>query len=135
MEGISDLRIIGLDIKRPPRISKRPYIDLFFQLSHKAAPDWCGEFNDLMANNQYKPSIKVNEGLFIDSWVRSTDEIPMFLQLLKDKVALCVTNHIDRIEAANRKLKEEDLKDGQISPEQAALNLMISTLEFDPPLE
>ena len=36
MEGISDLKIIGTDERRPPIIRKEPYIDVFFKLSHQA---------------------------------------------------------------------------------------------------
>ena len=31
MEGISDIKIIGIDEKRPPKIRKEPYIDLVFK--------------------------------------------------------------------------------------------------------
>ncbi len=35
MEGISDIKIVSIDSKRPPVIRKQPYIALFFTLSHK----------------------------------------------------------------------------------------------------
>ena len=39
MEGISDIRISGMDENRPPRIGKEPYINLYFRLVHKAPAD------------------------------------------------------------------------------------------------
>jgi len=32
MEGISDIKICGMDEKRPPRMKKEPYIDLFWAI-------------------------------------------------------------------------------------------------------
>ena len=36
MEGISDLRIIGIDERRPPIIRKEPYIYLFYIVTQGA---------------------------------------------------------------------------------------------------
>lgn len=58
MEGISDIKIIGIDEKRPSIVSKKPYIDLFFQLSHQAPDDWCRDFNSLMLKYPGTPKIK-----------------------------------------------------------------------------
>ena len=46
MEGISDIKICGIDETRPPMIKKEPYIDLNFKLIHKAPKDWCNDFKD-----------------------------------------------------------------------------------------
>lgn len=87
MEGISDLRIIGIDEKRPPKIRKEPYIDVIFKLSHQAPGDWCDDFNALLAKHPATPKIKEKEGLYIEAWVRSPDEIVAFLELLNAKVS------------------------------------------------
>ena len=72
MEGISDIRISGIDEMRPPRIRKEPYINLYFKLIHKAPKDWCEDFNHLVAKGDYPVKIEPNTGLFIETWVRSS---------------------------------------------------------------
>lgn len=129
MEGISDIKIVSLDERRPPRVRKEPYIDLFFKLSHKAPKDWCGQFNDLLTTHQYKPSIDVDEGLFVDAWVRKIDEIPPLLKLLQKNVQQCTENYIARIEEANRRGQGSD-DEANLSPEQARLNAVLESLEF-----
>ena len=131
MKGISDLKIIGLDEKRPPRIRKEPYIDLFFKLSHKGPEDWCHDFNALLSKHPGKPRIKEKEGLFIDAWVKSPDDIAPILQLLKNKVKECSNNYIQRIEASIHEAnngRETVLEEGG---EQGRLNKIIASLEFD----
>ena len=58
MEGISDIKIIGVDETRPPIIRKEPYIDIFFKLSHQAPSDWCSDFNSLKAKHPSCEKIK-----------------------------------------------------------------------------
>ncbi|MDX1569804.1 MAG: hypothetical protein R3200_04905 [Xanthomonadales bacterium] len=131
MEGISDIRIVGLDERRPPKIIKSPYIDLYFKLSHKAPADWCNQFNDLLTKQSYRPNIDPDEGLFIKTWVRKAHEIPGILELLKKNVSLCTENYIARIEAASRRGPDPR---SAVSPEQAELNAIIDALEFDEPV-
>jgi hypothetical protein len=131
VEGISDLKIIGIDEKRPPIIRKEPYIDIFFKLSHQAPTDWCNDFNALLSKHPTSPRIKEKEGLYIESWVKTPDEIVAFLTLLKGKVADCNQQYIERIElsarnaagAANDALAQE-------SGEQGRLNKILGTLDF-----
>ena len=59
MQNIMNIKIVGIDEKRPPLIRKEPYIDLFFQLSHKVPLDWCEDFNELTK----KLSTQVSERL------------------------------------------------------------------------
>lgn len=131
MEGISDIRIIGIDEKRPPRIRKEPYIDLFFKLSHKVPEDWCHDFNALLSKHPGKPRIKDKEGLFIDSWVKTPDDIAPFLTLLKDKIAECNINYIERIEASVRNADKDNESVAEESGEQGRLNKIIASLDFD----
>jgi hypothetical protein len=131
MEGISDIRITGIDEKRPPRIRKEPYIDLVFRLAHKAPDDWCRDFNDLMSKHEYAPKINLDECLYIETWVRGTDEIGVHLQLLKDTVAQCTGQYIEKIRA-----HEQNRSDGNdlLQKEEGAqgrLNRIIAGLDFD----
>ena len=131
MEGISDIRIIGIDEKRPPVIREKPYIDLFFKLSHQAPMDWCNDFNELMSKHPGSPRIEKKEGLYIESWVRSPDLIVEYLELLKKNIVLCNDNYIERIEQAARSPQNDSLSDVVDDSPQGRLNKIIADLVFD----
>ena len=131
MEGISDLRIIGIDERRPPIIRKEPYIDIIFKLSHQAPADWCNTFNALLAKHPVKPRIKEKEGLYIEAWVRTPDEIVELLALLKDKVEECKRQYIERIELAARSTDDASASVVKDTGEQGRLNRIIAALNFD----
>ena len=132
MEGLSDIKIVGIDETRPPRIRKEPYIDIFFKLSHQAPEEWCRDFNSLLTDELGKPSIEEKEGLYIDAWVRTPDEIEALLEMLKGKVAKCTRQYIERVERSIRDASETDASlAGEESGEQGRLNKIIAALEFD----
>jgi len=132
LEGISDIQIIGIDETRPPRIRKEPYIDLVFKLSHKAPPDWCKDFNDGLSKSAYAPKINLDNGLYIQTWVRSIDEIAGHLQLLKKGVKECTERYIEKVQRIARAAAGENslLKEG--GGEQGRLNAVIAGLDFEP---
>ena len=131
MEGISDIKIVGLDERRPPRIRKEPYINLYFKLSHKVPPDWSRRFNSLLAKHGSTPKIKPDEGLFIETWVRKPDEIEAHLELLKKKVTECSQAYIDEIMQQQAKGAEDREALGHETGEQGRLNKIIAGLKFD----
>jgi hypothetical protein len=131
VEGISDIRITGIDERRPPIIRKSPYIDIFFKLSHQAPADWCSDFNALLAKHPFKPKIMEKEGLYIETWVRTPDEIVAFLGLLKEKVAACSRQYIERIELSARNAGDANAALAQETGEQGRLNRIIAALDFD----
>ena len=132
MEGISNIKIIGMDDKRPPRIGKEPYIDLFFQLSHKAPLEWCIGFNELLVKHEYTPKIKTNEGLFIEAWVRRPDEIAGLFQIIKAKVTECTTQYIENIAVSQRDaVNNSTLAQKEGDSEQGRLNKVIAELDFN----
>ena len=131
MEGISDIKIIGIDVTRPPKIRKEPYIDIFFRLSHKAPPDWCDSFNSLMARHPFAPKIIKSEGLYIQTWVRNPDEIVPYLAQLKDKVAECSRLYIEAIALSARNAGADNDALANEPGEQGRLNRIIAALEFD----
>lgn len=131
MEGISDIRIIGIDETRPPIIRKEPYIDIFFKLSHQAPIEWCKDFNGLLSKHPTVPKIKEKEGLYIEAWVRSPEEIAPLLDRLKETVTECSRLYIERIEQLRQRESREnallaDLQEG----EQGRLNRIIAALDF-----
>jgi hypothetical protein len=131
VKGISDIKIIGLDERRPPIIRKAPYIDLYFKLSHQAPEDWCKDFNALLSKHPYTPKIKTTEGLFIETWVRTPDEIVEYLGVLKEKVDDCSRQYIERIELSARNACDANASLAQETGEQGRLNQIIAALEFD----
>lgn len=130
MEGISDIKISGIDEKRPPMIRKQPYIDLFFKLIHQAPKEWCEDLNQLLSKAEYSAKITPDTGLFIETWVRKPDEIEKALDVLKHAVNTCSLQYIEKIEArtnaaSNAHVKPED------EGEQGRLNNIIAALNFD----
>lgn len=130
MEGISDIRIIGVDETRPPRILKEPYINLYFKLAHQAPKDWCNDFNNLTSKYTYPAKIEPSTGLYIETWVRKIDEIETSFDTLKTAVSTCNLDYIARIQAqaeaaANTDSLEED------TGEQGRLNKVIAHLNYD----
>ena len=101
-----------------------------FQLSHKAPPDWCKDFNDSLSKNSYAPKINLDDGLYIQTWVRSIDEIVGLLHLLKTSVAECTVRYIEKVQQSARAADGENslLKEG--SGEQGRLNAVIAGLDF-----
>jgi hypothetical protein len=131
VEGISDIRIAGMDENRPPRLRKEPYINLYFRLLHKAPPDWCVGFNDLFVKHEYTPKIIEDEGLFIETWVRSPDEIAGLFQILKEKVTECTAQYIEKIALSKRASdSDNDLLQKEGGGEQGRLNRIIAGLDF-----
>lgn len=131
MEGISDLKIIGIDETRPPKIRKEPYIDIFFKLSHQAPADWCKDFNNLLSGHTSSAQIKEKEGMIIETWVRKPDEIADLLELLKKTVTECIHQYIERIELSARQTNNADNTQEEATGEQGRLNKIIAALEFD----
>jgi hypothetical protein len=130
MEGISDIKISGIDEMRPPRIRKEPYINLFFKLIHKAPKEWCEDFNHLVAKREYPIKIEPSAGLFIETWVRKPEEIEKALDGLKKAVSQCNEKYIARVTAeANVAANSGDILEA--GGEQGRLNQIIAGLNFD----
>lgn len=132
MDGISDIKIIGIDEMRPPRIRKEPYINLYFKLSHKAPSSWCEDFNQLVGKNNYTTKIEPDEGLFIETWLRRPEEIPDMLEGLKEAVRAASDVFIARMKA---EALAAAASAGTVNPEdegeQGRLNHIIARLKFD----
>ena len=130
MEGISDIKIIGIDEMRPPRIRKEPYINLFFKLIHKAPKDWCDEFNHLVAKGNYPVKIDPAKGLVIETWVRKPEEIENALESLKKAVGQCNQEYISRVLAESHSAADMD-ENQAVTVEQGNLNRIVAGLSYD----
>ncbi len=130
VEGISDIKISGMDPARPPRIRKEPYIDLYFKISHKAPASWCDGFNRIASERQLKAKIDPSDGLFIVTWVRKPEDIEPVLTSLKAVVSSSNEDYIARIEAERRAAAARS-SDPENEGEQGRLNRIIAGLKFD----
>ena len=130
MEGISDIKIIGIDEFRPPAIRKEPYINLYFKLTHKAPEDWCLDFNRLVSKKAFPVKIEPSKGLFIETWVRKPEEIEPLLDGLKKAVTVCNQAYIDRI-LAQTSIDTDGVISSVTEGEQGRLNRIIAGLNYD----
>jgi len=132
MQGISDINIIGIDAKRPPYIRKEPYIDLYFELSHQAPIDWCKDLNNLFTLNAATSNTKITikEGLFIETWVRTPEEITQLFEQIKLTVSECNQQYIERIQLAAQQSGDSDAAKGNESSQQTLLNKVVASLDF-----
>ncbi len=130
MEGISDIRITGIDERRPPRIRKEPYIDLCFRLTHKAPVDWCQDFTDHQSKAASPAKIDTKECLYIETWVRLPDEIVGHLRTLKKAVAECNVRYIEKIQARERGRDSDNDELAKEAGPQGQLNRIIAALDF-----
>jgi hypothetical protein len=131
LEGISDIRIVGIDEKRPPQVRKAPYIDLFYELSHQAPKDWCDDFNDLA--KRLVPPAKINavEGLFVEAWVRDMELIPAHLEEIKKKIVACNERYIEKIRRIQMASAELNASSSNNDTRQGRLNAILARLTFD----
>lgn len=131
MEGISDIKIIGIDQNRPPMMRKEPYINLYFKLSHKAPAAWCDAFNTLVSKKKYTTRIEPAEGLYVETWLRKPEEIEAALEELKVAVRVCSEEYIARLEAEMRAAAASGGGEMKEEGEQGRLNRIIAALKFD----
>jgi hypothetical protein len=131
MEGISDIRIIGIDELRPPRIRKEPYINLYFKLNHKAPTDWCNDFNRIVSKGKFTVKIEPAEGRYIETWVRKPDEIEEAFEKLKKAVTQCSQEYVERLKAEAEAAEKRSGKSDGDEGEQGRLNRIIAGLKFD----
>ncbi len=131
MEGISDIRISGIDEKRPPLIRKEPYINLYFKLIHKAPKVWCDDFNHLVSKKTFPAKIDPHEGLFIETWVRLPEEIELALGGFQEAIKVCNDAYIARIQEEARSAAENSGDKLEDEGKQGQLNRIIAGLKFD----
>ena len=130
MSLFEEIKILGVDEQRPPRIRKEAYIDLFFKLSRKAPLDWCEDFNAL--GRQMDPTAKIdkNAGECIDTYIKDMDSIQSHLDEIKQTIVDCNEQYEEKIRqrelasaASNAELMGQD-------GEQHKLNVIIAALRF-----
>ena len=133
MINIEDIKIVGIDEDRPPRIRKEAYIDIYFKLADKVPMDWCEDFNSI--GRQINPSVKIdkNIGLFIDAYVNDMTQIPVHLEKIKKLVKACNLQYLEKIREKAMALAASNAALEGKSNEQDRLNQLIATLNYDEP--
>lgn len=130
MPEFEDIKIVGIDLERPPQIRKEAYIDLFFNLSSKAPLDWCEDFNAL--GRRMDPAVKIekNNGLFVEAWVRNMDDIAPHLEKIKQKVADCNEQYREKDRLKKLALLAARTSTSGTNVQQSKLNEIVAGLKF-----
>ena len=130
MSRFEEIRIMGIDEQRPPRVRKEAYIDLFFKLSSKAPLDWCEDFNALGRQIDPSPKIDKNKGECVDTYVKHMDNIQSHLNEVIQTIVDCNEQYEEKIR--QRQLAEAASNAALIGQdgEQHKLNEIISALKF-----
>ena len=131
MQDISDIRIVGIDEKRPPKVRKEPYIDLFFKLSHKVPGAWCEDFNRLTGKLEPAVRLDKSEGLFIETYVRDMKQIQAQLDKIKENVTACNEQYIENIRKSTLAAAGENASLAGDGGPQGELNAIVAALKFD----
>ncbi len=131
MTTFNEIKIIGIDANRPPRVRKEAYIDLFYQLSEDAPEEWSEDFDSF--GRQVNPLAKVdksNRG-FINTYVNDMDLIPEHFKQLKQAVAACNAQYLEKLSQRAQALARDNADLREQGGEQFKLNEIIASLDFD----
>jgi hypothetical protein len=131
MSDITDIKVIGFDNDRPPRVRKEAYIDLYFQLSQKAPLDWCEDFNALGRKVNPSPKIDKNKGLHIETYVNNMNLIAQQLASVKKLLLECNQQYQQKIDEKARILAASNASLQGQDGEQFKLNQIVEALSFD----
>jgi len=128
---MSEIKIIGIDKDRPPRIRKEAYIDLFFRLSEKGSIGWCEDFNALGRKLNPSPKIDKNIGECIQTYVSNMTLITQHLADVKEILRNCNEQYQQKIDEKARVLAASNASLQGQDGEQYKLNQIVEGLKFD----
>lgn len=130
MQDINNIKIVGIDIERPPKIRKEAYIDLFFKLSEKAPLDWCEDFNTL--SMRMNPTFKIakNDGICVEAWVRDMNDIAPQLKKIQQKILDCNELYIEKARQKQLAMLAANTDTSSANSKQLKLNEIVADLEF-----
>ncbi|MCW8962685.1 MAG: hypothetical protein OQL16_02730 [Gammaproteobacteria bacterium] len=130
MENISDIKIESIDESRPPSVEHKTYINLIFKLNHQAPSLWCALFNTIMSKHPSKAKLDIEEGIHIETWVKSPGEIAAHLELLKEAVSSATAEYIEQIRLSTLVPDTGDSSEVGADSPQGKLNKIIDELDF-----
>lgn len=85
----------------------------------------------LFTKSEYTVKVNAIDCLYIETWVRTMDEIPNHLKMLKEKVAECNQKVYDREVARTQALSDKNTALAGEEGAQGLLNDIIANLNFD----
>lgn len=130
MQDINNIKIVGIDNDRPPKMRKEAYIDLFFKLSEKAPLDWCDDFNTL--GLRMNPAVKIakNDGIYIEAWVRDMKDIAPQLEKIQQKILDCNEQYIEKDRQKKLAMLAANTDTSGANSKQVELNQIVADLIF-----
>ena len=129
MNKIENLKIKGIDKNRLPNLDNNNYIDVIYELTQQAPRNWCLDFNNFFSKERHKTRIDPDKGLYIETWVRDMEEIPKELNLIKQKIKICNTNYIEKLQ--KEALLRQNMQSDSSSIKGRKLDRIIADLDFD----
>lgn len=124
-----EIKIIGIDENRPPRIDKDSHIKLFFKLSRIASKEWCNDFNTIGKQLAPPAKMETQQGLYIETQVYNIEHIQSHLDNIKAKVQTCNNRNIESFHREDLVAAEKLLLGNNGIHEK--LNKIIANLNFD----
>lgn len=131
MPAFTELKIVGFDADRLPRIRKEPYIDLFYQLSEVAPEEWCEDFVNFGRHVTPMAKVDKDKRIFIGTYVKDMDAIPAHLEQLKQAVRECNSYLIEKIKQREQAASDRKAALQEQGGEQFKLNEIVASLDFD----
>ena len=131
MTAFNEIKVIGIDANRPPRVRKEPYIDLFYQLSEDAPEEWCEDFSGF--GRQLNPMAKIDKATrgFISTYVNDMNVIPAHFKQLKEAVADCNSQYLEKLRQKEAALARDGANLKEQGGQQLRLNEIVASLDFD----
>ena len=127
MKDILIIKMIGLDPKRYPNLSKNNYIDICYKLSEKPPKPWFVIFNDIFKSDG-NVRIDQDSSQFIDTWVRDIEDIPT--RFIKIKEGIELTNKLYQEKLLDDEKRNKDTYNQKKSAKSIRLDEIIDTLDF-----
>ena len=131
MTQLTAITITGIDPGRPPRIRKEAYIDLYFVLSEDPPEDWCEDFNALGRRVNPMAKVDIKQRGFINTYANAMDAIPAHFAEIKQAVADCNTQYLEKIQQRASDLARDNAASGKAEGPQQQLNAIIESLDFE----
>lgn len=131
MTSFNEIKIIGFDEDRLPRVRKEAYIDLFYQLSEEAPEEWCEDFERY--GRQIHPPAKVDKSkrCFINTYINDMNDIPVQFEQLKLAVLECNAQYREKLRQREEALARENANLSMQGGKQYELNEIVASLKFD----
>lgn len=130
MVAFTEIKIVGFDVNRPPRVRKEAYIDLFYQLSEDAPEEWCEDFTSF--GRHVNPIARVEKGGrgVISTYVNDMETIPEHYEQLKQAVSDCNRQYLEKITQREIDEAKAAATPDEQGSQQTRLNEIVAGIDF-----